>query len=38
MADIFIRGLAQAKLATKADIVDFVKKIDFDDKLKNVIL
>ena len=27
--------LKQAKLATKADIADFVKKTDFDDKLKN---
>ena len=36
MADIFITGLAQAKLATKADIVDFVKKTDFDDKLKDL--
>ena len=28
--------LRQANLATKGDIADFVKKIDFDDKLKKL--
>ena len=28
--------LAQAKLETKVDIADLVKKTDFDDKLKNL--
>ena len=35
-ADKFAARLAQAKLATIADIVDFLKKTDFDDKLKNL--
>ena len=30
----FEARLAQAKLATKADIADFVKKTDFGDKLE----
>ena len=30
----FAAASAQAKLATKGDILDFVIKIDFDDKLK----
>ena len=29
----FTARLAQAKLATKADIADFIKKTDFDNKL-----
>ena len=28
--------LAQANLATKADIADFVKETDFDNKLKTI--
>ena len=28
--------LASANLATKADITDFLKKADFDDKLKSL--
>ena len=32
-ADTFAERLAQAKLATKNDIANFVKKTDFDDKL-----
>ena len=35
-ADNFAARLAQAKLASKADIADFVKKADFDDNLKNL--
>ena len=35
MAGNFTARLAQAKLKTKADIADFVKKTDFYDKLKN---
>ena len=35
-ADIFAAILAQAKLATKNDISDFVKKTNFDNKLKNI--
>ena len=31
----FYARLAQANLAIKSDIADFVKKIDFDDKLNN---
>ena len=34
MTKTFAARLAQAKLATKADIADFVKKTDFDEKLK----
>ena len=33
----FAAKLAQAKLATKADIADFVKELHFDDKLNNII-
>ena len=33
-ADDFAARLAQAKLATKVDIADFVNKTDFDNKLK----
>ena len=36
MADNFAARLAQAKLATKDDIADFVKQTDFDNKLKNI--
>ena len=36
MTHNFTERLAWAKLATKADIVDFVKKTDFDDKLKKI--
>ena len=32
--EIFIARLVQAKLITKADIADFVKKTYFDKKLK----
>ena len=32
----FTAGLAQANLASKSDIANFVKKADFDDKLKNL--
>ena len=32
----FAAGLAQANLASKSDIANFVKKADFDDKLKNL--
>ena len=31
----FSARLAQANLASKSDFADFVKKIDFDDKLNN---
>ena len=31
----FSAKLAQANLATKADIADFIKKTDFDDKPRN---
>ena len=34
----FAAKLAQAKLATKADIADFVKELHFDDKLNNIII
>ena len=34
--DNFAARLAQAKLATKADIADFVKEADFDNKLENL--
>ena len=33
----FAAGLAQANLASKNDIAEFVKKSDFDDKLKKLI-
>ena len=36
MSNNFAVILAQAKLAAKADLADFVKKTDFDDKLKNL--
>ena len=32
----FTAILAQANLASKGDIANFVKKTDFDDKLKNL--
>ena len=32
----FTSRLAQTNLASKSDIANFVKKIDFDDKLKNL--
>ena len=32
----FAATLAQAKLASKADIVNFVRETDFDNKLKNI--
>ena len=35
-AENFTARLKQANLATKGDISDFVKKTDFDDKLKNL--
>ena len=35
-AENFPARLAQANLATKSDIVNFVDKTDFDDKLKNL--
>ena len=34
LGDNFAANLTQAKLATKADIVDFVKNTDFDKNLK----
>ena len=37
MADNFTARLAPAKLATKADIADFVKKTDFDEKTRKKI-
>ena len=36
MAEIFALRLKQANLASKSDIANFVNKIDFDDKLKDV--
>ena len=33
---LLIKNLAQANLASKNDIASFVKKTDFDDKLKNL--
>ena len=36
MADNFAVRLTQEKLATKADIADFVKEADFGNKLKTV--
>ena len=35
-ADDFAARLAQEKLATKANIADFIKVIDFTNKLKNI--
>ena len=35
MAETFAERLAQGKLATKAEIDDFIQNTDFDDKLKN---
>ena len=35
-AENFDARLAQANLASKRDIANFIKKIDFDDKLKNL--
>ena len=35
--DFFAAILAQAKLATKDDISDFVKKANFDNNLKNIL-
>ena len=35
-AESFAARLAQAKLASKNDIANFVKKTDFDNKLKNL--
>ena len=35
-AENFASRFAQANLATKIDIASFVKKTDFDDKLKNL--
>ena len=35
-AENFPARLPQANLATKSDIVNFVDKTDFDDKLKNL--
>ena len=35
-AEDFVVRLKQANLATKADIVDFAEKTDFEDKLKNL--
>ena len=29
--------LAQANLTSKSDIANFIKKTDFDDKIKNVV-
>ena len=34
IAENFAARLAKAKLATKADVVDFIKKTDFKDNLK----
>ena len=36
MADHFAEGLAQAKLATNADIADLIKQTDFSNELKHV--
>ena len=35
-ADNFTARLAQANLASKDDIANFVKKTDFDNELKNL--
>ena len=34
MSEEFAERLRQPKSATKNDIVDFVKEVDFDEKLK----
>ena len=34
MSEEFAERLKQPKSATKNDIVDFVKEVDFDEKLK----
>ena len=36
MSEYFVTRLAQLNLTSKNDIGDFVKKTDFDDKLKNL--
>ena len=36
MAENFTARLKQANLATKGDIADFVKKTNFNDKIKNL--
>ena len=36
MSENFATRLAQANLATKDDIADFIKQVDFDDKLKTL--
>ena len=36
-AAYFSARLGQAKLATKPDIVDFVKETDFEEKLKKIL-
>ena len=36
-AENFAARLAQAKLSTKANIDDFIKETDFDNKLKNAL-
>ena len=36
MSENFAARLAQTNLASNNDIADFVKKSDFDDKLKNL--
>ena len=36
MEDNFARRLTQASLQTKTDTADFIKKKEFDDKLKNL--
>ena len=35
-AETFAARLAEAKLASKKDIPNFIKKTDFDDKMKNL--
>ena len=35
-AEIFTARFEQGSLATKADIADFIKNTDFDDKLENL--
>ena len=35
-AENFTARFKQGNLATKADIADFIKNTDFDDKLKNL--
>ena len=36
MSEYFATRLGQANLASKKDIANFIKKTDFDDKLKNL--